>query len=72
VDQKSRSQVLQRNEQIKAASRLNGNIGTGLLAAGSGRWFFDRFDENVILWLLLGVGIIWVSVSMLTLLEAED
>jgi hypothetical protein len=72
VDQKSRSEVLQHNEQIKAASRLNGNIGTALLAAGSGRWFFDRFDENVIFWLLLGAGLIWVSVSVLTMLETES
>jgi len=52
VVEKSRSEILQRNEQIKAASTLGLNLGTGLVAAGSARWFFDRFDEHVIFWLL--------------------
>jgi hypothetical protein len=71
VDQKSRSEVLQRNEQIKAVSSLASNAGLALAAAGAGRWFFGGLDENAMFWLLSGVGAIWVAVKMLTLLEAE-
>jgi hypothetical protein len=71
VDEKSRSEVLQRNEQIKAASSLMGNAGLALAAAGAGRWFFEGLDENALLWLLSGPGVIWIGVKLLTLLEAE-
>ena len=71
MDEKSRSELLQRNEQVKALSTLGMNLGTDLVVAGSGRWFFERFDEHVIFWLLLGAGVIWLGVKGLTLLEAE-
>jgi hypothetical protein len=71
VEERSRSQLLQRNEQIKALSTLGMNLGTGLTIAGSGRWFFERFDEHVIFWLTLGSVVIWLGVKGLTLLEAE-
>jgi hypothetical protein len=71
MDENSRSQLLRRNEQIKAATSLLGNAGLGLFAAGLGRWFFEGFDVHVMLWLLDGVAIIGVGVMLLTLLEAE-
>jgi hypothetical protein len=72
VDQGSRSEVLQRNEQIKALSTLGMNFGSALAAAGAARWFFQGLDDPVLLWLLAGTGIIWVGVRVLSLLEAED
>jgi predicted neuraminidase len=72
VNQKSRSEVLQRNEQIKAASTLVTNAGLTLVAAGFGRWFLQGFDDYVILWLLASAGLMWSGVKLLTLLEAED
>jgi hypothetical protein len=71
VPERSRSELLQRNEQIKAMSTLGMNLGTALLIAGSGRWFFERFDEHVIFWLALGAVVIGVGVKGLVLLEAE-
>jgi hypothetical protein len=71
VDQKSRSETLQRNEQVKAASNLAGNAGLAIAAAGAGRWFFDGVDEYAMFWLLLGAGFMWTGVKSLTMLEAE-
>ncbi len=71
MDEKSRSQRLQRNEQVKAVSNLCGNAGLALFAAGLGRWFFEGLDEHALLWLLDGAAIIGVGVMLLTLLEAE-
>ena len=71
MEEKSRSEILRRNEQIKAMSTLGMNLGTALLIAGSGRWFFERFDEHVIFWLTLGSFVIWLGVKGLILLEAE-
>ena len=71
MEERSRAQLLQRNEQIKALSTLGMNLGTALIIAGSGRWFFERFDEHVIFWLTLGSVVIWLGVKGLTLLEAE-
>jgi hypothetical protein len=72
VEERSRSQLLQRNEQIRALSTLGMNLGTGLIIAGSGRWFFERFDEHVIFWFTLGSVVIWLGVKGLILLEAEN
>lgn len=71
MDHTSRSQRLQRNEQVKAVSNLAANGGLALFAAGLGRWFFGTLDEHAMLWLLDGAAIIWAGVMVLTLLEAE-
>ncbi len=71
MGEKSRSELFQRNEQVKAMSSLAGTGGLALFAAGLGRWFFETFDENVMLWLLAGSGIMWLGVKLLILLEAE-
>lgn len=54
MEERSRSELLQRNEQVKAMSTLGMNLGTALIIAGAGRWFFERFDEHVMFWLTLG------------------
>jgi len=71
MEKKSRSQRLQRNEQVKALSNLAGNGGLAFLAAGAGRWFIEGLDGHVLLWLLDGAAIIGVGVMLLTRLEAE-
>jgi hypothetical protein len=72
MEDKSRPELLQRNEQVKAVSNLTGNAGLALAAAGAGRWFLEGVDENAMLWLLSGAGLMWVSVKALTMLEVED
>lgn len=71
-DCRIRSETLRRNEQIKARSNVATNIGTGLLAASAGRWFFESLDEHVIYWFVLGSMLIWGGIAHLALLEAED
>jgi hypothetical protein len=71
VDQRSRSQLIQRNEQVKSISGLTGNAGLALGAAGAGRWFVDGVDEYSLFWLLAGAALMWVGVKSLTMLEAE-
>ena len=72
MDQRSRSEFLRRNEQVKAVSSLMGNAGLALVAAALGRWFLEGVDEFVMLWLLAGAGLIWTGVTALTMLEAES
>ena len=70
-EEKSRSEILRRNEQVKAVSGLTGNAGLALAAAGAGRWFFEGIDEYAMFWLLLGAVLMGVGVKSLTMLEAE-
>jgi hypothetical protein len=71
VHQKSRSELLQRNEQVKAVSSLMGNAGLTLAATGLGRWFLLGLDESVMVWLLFSAALIWTGVKALIMLEAE-
>ena len=71
AEDRSRSELLRRNEQVKAASSLAGNAGLALAAAGAGRWFFESLDGNAVFWLLAGAVLMLVSVKALTMLEAE-
>jgi hypothetical protein len=72
MDEKSRSELVQRNEQVKAVSSLMANAGLALVAAALGRWFLEGFDAFVMFWLLAGAGLIWTGVTALTMLEAES
>jgi hypothetical protein len=67
----SRSEILQRNERIKALSGLCKTFGSALVIAGAGRWFYAAFDEYIILWLLIGALLLWSSLHVLVLLESE-
>ena len=71
MDEKNRSELFRRNEQVKAVSSLMGNAGLALVAAALGRWFLEGVDAYVMLWLLAGAGLIWTGVTALTMLEAE-
>jgi hypothetical protein len=67
----TRSELLQRNEQIKSVSGLCTTFGTGLVIAGAGRWFYTGVDGYTIFWLVIGPVVIWSGLHVLTLLEAE-
>ena len=71
AQQKSRSELLQRNEQVKAVSSVARTAGFALVASGAGQWFLEGLDGNVMLWLLVGSGTIWAGVTVLVLLEVE-
>lgn len=68
----TRSEILRDNERIKAISGLCVNVGTALVIAGAGRWFYTAVDAYTILWLLVGPVIVWTGLHVLTLLEAES
>lgn len=68
----TRSEILQRNERIKALSGLCKTFGTALVIAGAGRWFYTRVDGYTIFWLVTGAVLIWSGLHILTLLEAES
>jgi hypothetical protein len=68
----SRSETLQRNEQIKALSTFGNNAGLALIAAGSARWFSVALDGFAIAWSLGGLALIWSGIHILTLLESDD
>ena len=70
-EDRSSSELLRRNEQVKSASNLAGNAGLALAAAGAGRWFFESLDGNAIFWLLAGAVLMVISVKGLAMLEAE-
>lgn len=72
MDETSRSELLRRNEQVKAVSSLMSNAGLALVAAALGRWFLEGPDTFVMLWLLAGAGLIWTGVTALTMLQAEN
>ncbi|HEX8126509.1 MAG TPA: hypothetical protein VF548_13085 [Allosphingosinicella sp.] len=42
---------LRSNEKLKVASGVMANLGTGLLAAGFGRWFLTGADGWAVLWI---------------------
>jgi hypothetical protein len=45
MDEKSGSELIRRNEQVKAVSSLMGNAGLALVAAALGRWFLEGVDD---------------------------
>ena len=71
MDERSRSELLQRNEQVKAISILMGNAGLALAVSGFGRWFLEGLDEFVMLWLFWSAALTWTGVKALMMLEAE-
>jgi hypothetical protein len=68
----TRSEILQRNERIKAISGLCINAGSALVIAGAARWFYTAFDIYTILWLVVGSVVVWSGLHVLTLLESES
>jgi hypothetical protein len=72
IDELTRSEILQRNEKIKAVSGLCVNVGAALVIAGAGRWFYTAIDQYTIFWLVVGPVVIWSGLHALTLLEAEE
>jgi hypothetical protein len=71
VGEYSASEILQRNEQLKALGGICRTAGLSLLIAGSARWFGGHLDFHSIFWLIVGLGGIGIGIGLLTLLEAE-
>lgn len=63
---------IRKNEKTKAFSTIATNFGTAMVAAASARWFYERLDGTVILWLVAGGMTILCGVHILTLLRLED
>ncbi|MFL6843388.1 MAG: hypothetical protein ACJ8ER_00725 [Allosphingosinicella sp.] len=63
--------MLRKNEQLKAGSGVVTNLGTALIAATAARWFGIGFDAVVLIWLVIGLMVIWTGIRALTILEAE-
>ncbi len=72
MSERSRAQVLRRNEQLKATSSIVSNLSAALIAAAFARWFAVAFDPFVILWLAVGIVGAAVGVSILMMLETEE
>ena len=72
MSDRSRSETLRANEQIKTLASVLSNLGTALFAAGFGRWFVNGADLYVLLLFVSVAAFIWVGVKTLTLLEAES
>lgn len=72
MDETSRSDLIRRNEQVKAVSSLMGNTGLALVAAALGRWFLEGIDAFVMSCLLARAGLIWTGATALAMLEAES
>lgn len=68
---RTRSQILQSNEKLKAAAGVVTNLGAALFATALGRWFLSGFDLFVPLWLAGAINVIGIGINMLTYLEAE-
>jgi hypothetical protein len=68
---RTRSQILQSNEKLKAAAGIVTNLGAALFATALGRWFLTGFDLFVPLWLAGAINVIVIGINMLTYLEAE-
>jgi hypothetical protein len=52
---RTKSQILQSNEKLKAASGVVTNLGAAPFATALGRWFLTGFDLFVPLWLAAAI-----------------
>jgi heme/copper-type cytochrome/quinol oxidase subunit 4 len=59
------------NEKLKVGSAVLGNLCTGLLAAGFGRWFLTGLDGWAIIWIVFGLTAIAVAIQLMSFLEPE-
>jgi heme/copper-type cytochrome/quinol oxidase subunit 4 len=62
---------LRSNEKLKVGSGVTANLGTGLLAAGFGRWFLTGADPWAVLWIVFGLAAIAVAIQLMSFLGSE-
>jgi hypothetical protein len=62
---------LRSNEKLKVGSGVMANLGTGLLAAGFGRWFITGADGWAVLWIVFGLTTIAVAIQLMSFLDPE-
>ena len=65
------SDRLRSNEKLKVGSSVMANLGTGLLAAGFGRWFLTGADGWAVLWIVFGLTAIAVAIQLMSFLDRE-
>jgi hypothetical protein len=65
------SEILQRNEQIKALSLFCNNAGVLVVAAGAAEWWKHGLDHDAAIFLCGGAFVILISVLILMALKAE-
>jgi hypothetical protein len=64
-------EALRANEKLEVASGVMANLGTGLLAAGFGRWFLARADGWAVLWIVFGLTAMAVAIQTMSFLNPE-
>ncbi|HEX8238340.1 MAG TPA: hypothetical protein VF574_01215 [Allosphingosinicella sp.] len=69
---RTRSQILQRNEKAKAWSTIIGNLATTLAIAGFGMLWLNGLVPWPIVWIAFGFAIMMFATELLTDLEAES
>jgi len=69
---RSKSQVLQGNEQVKAWSAMIGNLGTALAIAGVGTLWLNGPAPWPVVWIAFGIAIMIFATHLLKYLEAES
>jgi len=62
---------LRSNEKLKVGSGVMANLGTGLLAAGFGRWFLTGPDGWAVLWIVFGLTAIAAAIQLMSFLDRE-
>jgi hypothetical protein len=62
---------LRSNEKLKVGSGVMANLGTGLLAAGFGRWFLTGADGWAVLWIVFGLTAIALAIQSMSFLDQE-
>lgn len=72
TEEEARTDRLRRNEQIKAFATITGQFGAALLGASAVEIYAKLAVENaVILWILAGSSLIWLTMWSLSKLEAD-
>lgn len=59
------------NEKLKVGSAVVANLGTGLVAAGFGRWFLSGADGWAIIWIVFGLTAIAAAIQLMSFLDPE-
>ncbi|HEX8062437.1 MAG TPA: hypothetical protein VF535_04400 [Allosphingosinicella sp.] len=62
---------LRSNEKLEVFSSVIGNLGTGLLAAGFGRWFLTGADGWAVIWIIFGLTAMVVAIQSMSFLDPE-
>ncbi|HEX5257359.1 MAG TPA: hypothetical protein VFW35_01115 [Sphingomicrobium sp.] len=68
----TRSEILQKNEQIKTLSLFCNNAGVLVIAAGAAEWWKKGFDRDATIFLVSGAFVIAIAMLICLGLKAES